>query len=123
NSGAYRLQIGQVLLTKSRRTAFALVACRGSTGRPARSSAVAGFEPQPAARSAASKDMARQARDNRAGPHSSQRGDAATTLECADLSALSAGDLSPSNVARRPILPGRWTRPCFGDKSPKRQKR
>src|SRR5436309_6977754 len=46
-----------------------------------------------------------------------QRGEAASTLECADLSALSAGDLSPSNAGRRPTLPGRWTRPCFGDKS------
>src|SRR5437867_8681969 len=27
-----------------------------------------------------------------------QRGEAATTLECADLTALSAGDLSPSNA-------------------------
>jgi len=31
-----------------------------------------------------------------------QRGEAATTLECADLSALSAGDLSPSNAEWRP---------------------
>ena len=44
-------------------------------------------------------------------------------MECADLSALLAGDLSPSNAGRCPNLPDRWTRPCFGDKSPKRQKR
>src|SRR5438093_1495925 len=36
-----------------------------------------------------------------------RRGEAAVTLECADLSALSAGDLSPSNAGRRPALPGR----------------
>src|SRR5213594_4392990 len=29
--------------------------------------------------------------------------------------------LSPSNAGRRSTFPGRWTRPCFGDKSPKRQ--
>ena len=52
-----------------------------------------------------------------------QRGKAATPLECADLSALLAGDLSPSNAGRRSNLPVRWTRPCFSDKSPKRQKR
>src|SRR6059036_472593 len=51
------------------------------------------------------------------GHERTQRGEAATSLECADLSALSAGDLSPSNAGRRPTLPGRWTRPCFGDKS------
>jgi nifR3 family TIM-barrel protein len=40
-------------------------------------------------------------------PQMAQRGGAATTLECADSSALSAGDLSPSNVGRRPTLSGR----------------
>ncbi len=38
---------------------------------------------------------------------------AATDLECEDLSALSAGDLSPSHPRRCPSLPGRCTRPLL----------
>src|SRR5437867_8569199 len=40
------------------------------------------------------------------GHERTQRGEAAATLECADLSALSAGDLSPSDAERRQNSPG-----------------
>jgi hypothetical protein len=45
-------------------------------------------------------------------------------LECADLSALSAGDLSPSRAnGASGYSTSRWTRRCLADKSAKRRKR